>query len=141
MRLYRWFLCIAIILSGLMAATAQAGQSNARPQRRRGKFIVRPLKNARALMPAIQAQSIAGTTIPMWNYSLKSPVDGLTYSGSMVGRSPFAHGFRSTSVQAYLVPVVMTFSDGTVLDPTTADTCSGTPAVSSVTANSPIFQN
>ena len=141
MSLYRLFLYGAIILCGLTAATAQVEQSNARPQRRKGKFMVKPLKNAKALMPAIQAQSAAGTTIPLWNYSLLSAVDNLKYSGSMVGRSPFAHGFRSTSLQAYLVPVIMTFSDGTVLDPTTADTCSGTPAVSSVTANSPIFQN
>ena len=141
MRLYRLSLYSAIILCGLMAATAQVGQSNARPQRRKGKFMVKPLKNAKVLMPAIQAQSAAGTTIPLWNYSLVSSVDNLSYSGNMVGRSPFAHGFRTTSVQAYLVPVIMTFSDGTVLNPTTADTCSGTPAVSSVTANSPIFQN
>jgi len=141
MRLYRLSLYSAIILCGLMAATAQVGQSNARPQRRKGKFMVKPLKNAKVLMPAIQAQSAAGTTIPLWNYSLVSSVDNLSYSGNMVGRSPFAHGFRTTSVQAYLVPVIMTFSDGTVLNPTTADTCSGTAAVSSVTAKSPIFQN
>src|SRR5690242_17991320 len=140
MRLYRLSLYSAIILCALTAATAQVGQSNARPQRRKGKFMVKPLKNAKALMPAIQTQSAAGTTIPLWSYSLVSSVDNLSYSGNMVGRSPFAHGFRTTSVQAYLVPVIMTFSDGTVLDPTTADTCSGTPAVSSVTANSPIFQ-
>ena len=46
-------------------------------------------------MPAIQTQSATGTTIPLWNYSLVSPVDNLTYTGNMVGRSPFAHGFRS----------------------------------------------
>src|SRR5690242_10871300 len=138
MRLYRLSFYSAIILCTLTAATAQVGQSNAHPQRRKGKFMVKPLKNAKALMPAIQAQSAAGTTIPLWNYSLVSPVDNLTYSGSMVGRSPFAHGFRSTNVQAYLVPVIMTFSDGTVLDPTAPDSCNNNLSVASVTAASPI---
>lgn len=133
-------LCTTILVCGLAAATAQVGQPNA-PQRRKGKSVVRPLKNGRALMPAIQTQSATGATIPLWNYSLTSPVDNLSYSGSMVGRSPFAHGFRSTSVQAYLIPVIMKFSDGTVLDPTTPDPCLSNLAVANVTANSPVFQN
>ncbi|HEV2118393.1 MAG TPA: hypothetical protein VGR48_20310 [Terriglobales bacterium] len=141
MRLYRWYLCITIVLCSLTTVMAQVGQSGSRPQRRKGKSVVRPLKNARALLPAIQTQSASSATIPLWKYSLVSPQDGVSYSGSMVGRSPFAHGFRSTSVPAYLIPVIMTFSDGTVLDPTAPNSCLNNLAVAGVTANSPIFQN
>ncbi len=141
MRFCRCFLCLAIFLCGLATANAQVSQPKARQPRGKGKSVVRPLKNGRALMPAIQTQSATGTTIPLWNYSLVSPVDNLSYSGNMVGRSPFAHGFRTTSVQAYLIPVIMKFSDGTVLDPTAPDPCNSNLAVNNVTANSPIFQN
>jgi hypothetical protein len=141
MRLCRCFLCLVTVLCGLLTANAQVAQSKSLQPRRKGKSVVRPLKNGRALLPAIQTQSATGTTIPLWNYSLVSPVDNTKYSGNMVGRSPFAHGFRSTSVQAYLIPVIMKFSDGTVLDPTAPDPCNSNLAVSTVTANSPVFQN
>jgi len=134
------FLLPAILLSMLTAGWAQLVRPAA-GTRRKGRSVVRPLKNARDLMPVIRAQSAAGTTIPLWNYSVVSPADNLTYSGSMVGRSPFFHGYRSTSVQAYLIPVIMTFSDGTKLDPTAPDSCLGGMNVADVTAKSPIFQN
>src|ERR1700739_365813 len=50
-----------------------------------GYFTVMPLKGVSAAM--IHANVAAATTIPLWNDSITSPVDGLTYSGSMVGRS------------------------------------------------------
>lgn len=139
----RWltlFLSSALLLSLVTTVLAQAGRP-ATGALRKGRTVVRPLKNARTLMPAILAQSASGTTIPLWNYSLISPADNLSYSGSMVGRSPFFHGFRSTSVQAYLIPIIMRFSDGTLLDPTAPDSCLNNMNVASVTANSPIFQN
>src|ERR1700736_2715343 len=40
----------------------------------------------------------SNTTIPMWDYSLTSPVNGVNYSGSMVGRSPFFQGARTTDI-------------------------------------------
>jgi len=130
------FLLPAILLSMLTAGWAQLVRPAAGTHRK-GRSVVRPLKNARDLMPVIRAQSAAGTTIPLWNYSVVSPADNLTYSGSMVGRSPFFHGYRSTSVQAYLIPVIMTFSDGTKLDPTGPDSCLGGMNVADVTAKSP----
>lgn len=132
----------AVLLIFASVAAAQSAQPATSTPRRKGRSVVRPLKNARALMSAIRSQSAAGTTIPLWDYSVVSPADNLTYTGSMVGRSPFFHGFRSTSVQAYLIPVIMTFSDGTKLDPTAPDSCGlNNQVVASVTADSPIFQN
>jgi hypothetical protein len=57
----------------------------------------------------------------------------------MVGRSPFYHGLRSTSIQAYLIPIILTFPDGTVFNPTRTDACLGS-IVKIVVANSPIFK-
>ena len=44
---------------------------------------------------AIQAVNAAGTnTVPLFSYSVLSPVDSTTYTGMIVGRSPFFHGAR-----------------------------------------------
>lgn len=75
-----------------------------------------------------QSSPAAGspTTIPLWGYSVTSPVDGNTYTGSMVGRSPFFHGARTTSIPVFVVPTIVNMPDGGVFDPTQADsTCLG----------------
>jgi hypothetical protein len=104
-----------------------------------GYFTVMPLKGVSAAM--IHANVAAATTIPLWNYSITSPVDGLTYSGSMVGRSPYFHGARTTAVPTYIVPIIINMPDGGVFNPTIADSkCSpaGTPL--SLVQNSPLMQ-
>jgi len=95
---------------------------------------------AKANMAVIRAQASAGSTIPLWNYSIVAGQDGNTYQGSIVGRSPYYHGYRSTTVQAYLVPVIFTFPDGAVYDPTAFDGCEGDSVVNLV-QNSPVFQS
>jgi len=88
----------------------------------------------------VRTQAAAGQTIPLWTYSTVAQ-DGKTYTGSMVGRSPFAHGHRATTVPTYIVPVIFTFADsGDVFDPTVYDGCA--PANESVVTlikNSPLF--
>lgn len=128
-----FFLCLAATLSW---GQVPAGDAQPRPKPR---FKVMRMKNGQALIPAIRQQSSSGTIIPLWNYSLVSPFDKLSYSGQMVGRSPFYHGYRSTVIQSYLIPVKLTFSDGTVLDPTVSNSCLGATTLS-VVQNSPIFQ-
>src|SRR5205085_12298307 len=49
--------------------------------------------------------SATGAGIPLWSYQVTSPIDGITYTGVMVGRSPFARGARTTSVPVVIVPV------------------------------------
>ncbi len=69
-------------------------------------------------------QATTGQTIPMWNYSTVAQ-DGKTYSGSMVGRSPFAHGHRVTTIPTMLIPVAFTFQDsGETFDPSQPNGCS-----------------
>lgn len=90
---------------------------------------------------AIRRQSTLGQTIPLWGYTATAAQGGGSYSGIMVGRSPFAHGHRVTTIPTYLVPVKLTFADsGTVFDPTGTDSCS--PAGESVITlvqNSPLL--
>jgi hypothetical protein len=124
-----------------LAAAPGYGQTPAggTPQRRTPRYKVMHMKNGHALIPAIRRQASAGATIPLWNYRVVSPLDHLTYTGQMVGRSPFYHGFRSTVIQSFLIPVQLTFSDGTVLDPTVSNACLGATTLS-VVQNSPLFQ-
>jgi hypothetical protein len=97
------------------------------------------LKDAQARLTEIMQQSASGATLPLWRYTI---VDGTnSYPGVMVGRNPFSRGHRTTTVQAYLVPVILTFSDGTVLDPTKPDPCISNNIVTDLVQNSPIFQN
>jgi len=127
------FLCLVATLSSAQTPV------NPATQQRKPKFKVMHMKNGRALIPAIRQQASIGATIPLWTYSLTSPFDNLNYSGQMVGRSPFFHGYRSTTIPSYLIPVKLTFSDGTVLDPTTSNVCLGDTTVN-VVKNSPVFQ-
>lgn len=82
-----------------------------------------------------------GTTIPMWNFNVTSPVDGQTYSGTMVGRSPFFHGARTTNIPAVIVPLIVDMPDGSMFDPTAADPCAGSNEPLSLVRESPILQN
>lgn len=100
--------------------------------------IVNPVERVRAA-----AQAAAGQTIPLWSYSIKA-YDGNTYGpGYMVGRAPFAHGHRTTTIPTYLIPVVFTFAGtGTVFDPTRPDACApNSDSVVNVILQSPLFQN
>ena len=89
--------------------------------------------------------SSAATTIPMFSYTVTSSRDGKTYSGVMVGRSPFFHGARTTSIPAVIIPVKFTMTDvsagaASVFDPTAADpTCSPNGPAVTLLQNSPLL--
>jgi hypothetical protein len=94
---------IIILVSGIIASSARA-QGLQGPLR--GYYAVKPL---RAMTEAqVSAAAAAGTTFPIWDYSIVSPVDDNTYNGMMVGRSPFYAGMRSTTIQIYLIPTKVT---------------------------------
>ncbi len=85
-------------------------------------------------------QATSSQTIPLWSYSTVAQ-DGKTYTGTMVGRSPFAHGHRITTIPTYLVPVIFTFQDsGDVFDPTVYDGCAPVnESVITMIKNSPLI--
>jgi hypothetical protein len=93
-------------------------------------------------MDMVISQSSSSQTIPLWNYSTVAQ-DANTYTGTMVGRSPFAHGHRSITIPTYLVPVILTFQDsGQVFDPTTFDGCApASESVIQLIKNSPLIGN
>jgi hypothetical protein len=93
---------------------------------------------------ALRAAVASSSTVPMWDYSVVSPLDGITYVGSMIGRSPFFRGSRTTNVSTFLVPLIVKMPDGGVFDPTIADpTCLGASnnVPSTLVLQSPIFAN
>jgi len=93
---------------------------------------------------ASQAPGTTGLNLPLWQYSTTSPVDGNTYTGWMVGRSPYAHGMRTTNIQTFIVPVIVNVSDGLggSFDPTLADgTCLGGNVPLTLFQQSPILNN
>ena len=99
------------------------------------------LKQARRFIAA--APAVAGnSSIPMWNYTIVSPLDGKSYSGSMVGSSPFYRGARTTNIPTFVVPLIVKTPDGGTFDPTAFDGCDtggGTPF--SQVLGSPVFQS
>lgn len=93
------------------------------------------------MLKAQRFQANAASTIAFWPYTTTG-YDSNTYQGMMVGRSPFAHGHRVTTIPTFVIPVKLTFADsGDVFDPSAADSCIANKTVDGLIANSPIFQS
>jgi hypothetical protein len=124
----------------LWSAGPLSGQAVSQPDPSTFKILNPPRRPARteAEKAFIGAQAQTGATLPLWTYSIVSPVDSNTYTGNIVGRNPYFHGHRSTTIQTYLVPVIITLADGNVFNPTGTDSCIEDSVVHSV-LNSPIY--
>ncbi len=118
------------ITSALAAALAIA--SFAAPEAQ-AKYLRHPFSvHAEALKRQASTPSLV-----TWGHSYKKGTR--TYNWVMVGTDP-SKGSATTTVPIYLIPVIFTFPDGTVLDPTKAgQKYASTPL--NVTLASPIFQN
>ena len=86
----------------------------------------------------------AATSVPMWGYSTVASRDSNSYSGVMIGRSPFFHGARTTNIPVVIIPVKFTMTDAdkgaSVFDPTATDaTCSPHGSALTVFQASPIL--
>jgi hypothetical protein len=65
----------------------------------------------------LEAARAAGRTIPFFTGSIKSPLDGKTYGYKIAGKDP--HTSDGTTYISYRpILVVLTYPDGSVLDPT-----------------------
>src|SRR5215472_16385426 len=89
----------------------------------------------------------AGSGLPIWHYQVTSPVDGVSYTGYMVGSDPFGRGPRTITIPVVLVPFVVQFTNTTTgftatFDPSAApDTgCTSGLTAMSLVEDSPIFQ-
>jgi hypothetical protein len=79
-----------------------------------------------------------GTTVPFWTTNITSPLDGNTYTVSMVGSSPYAATKTNTNV-TYVPVAVRIHLGGFVIDPTAVSHCD-TQSAARRFFNSPIFR-
>jgi hypothetical protein len=136
-------LSLSATIVTFFGATAGFGQAPPQAKPPQGYYTVVPLRGVS--VNAARISAAAATMIPMWDYIITSPVDNLQYSGTMVGRSPFFHGARTTNIPTILVPIKIVMPGGGVFDPTVADTTclpspTGATALSLVQA-SPVLQS
>ena len=89
----------------------------------------------------------AAPSLPMWNFTTTASRDGNTYTGTMIGRSPFFHGARTTNIDTVIVPLKMTIHNVSgfveTFDPTTTSICfpavlNETPTAISLLQESPL---
>jgi hypothetical protein len=102
---------------------------------------------ANASTAALQAIISVPTPLPMWTYSMTASADlgGGTYSGTIIGHSPYLRGKAVTNIPTQIIPLVITITDsnGTfTYDPTAVDTpCIPGHTVVDTIAGSPVFTN
>ena len=134
-----WLVILSATVVLCTAPTAGFGQAPAQTDHPKGYYTVIPLREV--IPGAARISAAAATTIPMWDYTITSPVDGVSYSGMMVGRSPFFHGARTTDVPAIIVPTKIVIG-GVAFDPTVADpTCSPSGTALALVQASPVLQS
>jgi hypothetical protein len=105
-------------------------------------YLYGRLHGAHQRMAEIMSTSSSAATIPLFSYTTIASRDSNSYTGQMVGRSPFFNGHRATTVRTFLIPVKFTFPNSDVYDPTTNDGCTPTgTTVLSLNSASPIFKN
>jgi hypothetical protein len=91
--------------------------------------------------PAAMGAAIDGAAIPLTNYTDMAS-DGNTYSGVLVGTSPFDGSGATTTVTSPIIPVVIQANLGGVpytSDPTAPDLCLPSGSDVDLVTNSPIF--
>ena len=138
-----WCSLTAAVISYAIPAASGAQDQLASPSKKPKVIYIVPKKHFSPQdLATIRNQAMSAQTIPLWNYSVTG-YDAKNYQGELVGRAPYTHGHRSTTIPTYVIPVIFTFADtGTVFDPTTADVCSPNgDSVLNLVKQSPIFQN
>jgi hypothetical protein len=90
--------------------------------------------------------AVAAAALPLWNYSVLSPVDGKAYNGVMVGTDPSTTNI-TTAVNAVVIPIRLNFQYNRktiyTFDPNAADPgcLGGANTALSLTNVSPIFND
>jgi len=115
------------------------------PGHPKGYFTVIPIKGL--TNDAIVNAASQPNQLPLWTFNVTAAASlgGGPFTGTMVGRSPFAHGKTTTTITLQIIPLIITITDshGTILyDPTVPDPClTGNPTDVQVIQNSPLFTN
>lgn len=84
-------------------------------------------------------QTAAGTTIPMFTYSITATKNNSTKTGTMVGRSPFVAPYTSTTINAVIVPLKINIGNKT-FDPTAGNSCDNGVSALTRFKDSPVVQ-
>ena len=121
-------------------------QHQADPSAWTPRYLTKPPladQQAAERLQAMQAQGLTpsgpGKTIPYWSTTIHSPLDGITYNVSMVGKSPFVAPQKNTMVKYVPIVVRLHFPGGFVFDPTKNGNCDSMP-VATRFFNSPLFK-
>lgn len=120
------------------AKTAYLKQHLANRAQIRPHFLSRP-PHVNGVLQARARKGVpgTGTTVPYWSTQITSPLDGVTYSVSMVGSSPYAPNPSNTNVS--IVPIAIRIHlSGFVIDPTQVSHCDSQSAATRF-FHSPIF--
>ena len=159
--------CAAIVLFALGLAPFGQGRAEAQANVHNPRLTPYHYANPAPKQADIKATltlmaSRPSRTLPLWTFSVNSSRDGTTYTGVMVGATPFsrkAKGKTDIDVPTYVVPLIIVthtivtsvdFSTGnmttvpgvTTFDPTIADACLTPPnnVTTELVAESPILQ-
>jgi hypothetical protein len=133
---------IRILSMALFAALALAGVASGQES---PKFLWGPGEARftvgagvdRETAAAMAQFPIVSPVMPTWNGSFT--LSSTNYPFTMIGTDP-ALGSKSTTVKTLIVPVIFSFSDGTLLNPT-KKVCGGKSSALTLTRRSPIFQS
>jgi hypothetical protein len=130
-----------LVTAAVISIATPAHEQSTPVPRLRAYTTVLPLHGVSPEMA--RSPALASTTIPMFTYSIHATRDGSNRSGSMVGRSPFAHGARTTNIPVYIVPLIINMPDATHIsyDPTVNNTCSPAGVPLTLLQQSPIFND
>jgi hypothetical protein len=140
MRVRSKLLAIALVVGSVGAAAwSNAPGAGASAPRPIGRAIFDPpIARSATERAALAKIGAAGTTVPQFAYTVTT--GGHTYKGKIVGKDPTVHqATPATTIKTELIPVSIQFgSGGPVNDPTVANTCDATSALTR-TQKSPIF--
>jgi hypothetical protein len=126
--------CLGVLPCDLISQERPDIVKPAAPERLIGHFETRPLKTSPELTP----KATAPATVPIFASSIV--VNGTTYNYQMIGTNPETSN-TSTTISAPIIPLILTFSDGTVFDPTATGTSCSSASPESLLEASPIFNN
>ena len=108
--------------------------------------VVDPIRTTTTALDIGTASGALG--LPTWRYQVTSPVNGSSYSGYMIGGSPFNRGARTTTIPVVLIPFIVQFTNTTsgfttTFDPTAAPDagCTAGETAMGLIASSPMFQS
>lgn len=131
-------IAFSVAAVSLVVATPSLAQQATPRLHLRAYTKVMPLRGATPEMA--RSTALASTTVPMWDFSITASRDSNVYTGSMVGRSPFFHGARTTNIQTYIVPLIIQMPSGGIkYDPTVTNTCAPAGVPLTLLQQSPIM--